>query len=153
MSNLRKLTCSPEQSRKLVDLGITCPSILVHVCLRADECEGSYNDPGAWKIEVYDIINPPFNGTLPAWTKAELDALITSRFEKPDFYPGRGNDQSLHRVSNPWEYPVFTPGKSLTFKNGAEASAFALIWLLENKKITPADCMAFHFHAFGLKHI
>lgn len=76
----------------------------------------------------------PFE-TLPAWTKEELDAMIGPEFSKPDFW----KPEKLGKEQDPESYPVYYPDKMRIFKKGAEASADALIFLLQNKHVRAYD--------------
>lgn len=75
------------------------------------------------------------DGTLPAWTKEELDAMIGPEFPKPDLW----RPDKLGKEQDPESYPVYYADKMRIFKRGAEASADALIFLLQNKHVRAYD--------------
>lgn len=129
MNKISILTCLPAQSAKLVELGIQPRSIFWHhLTGPADAVE--------WKTQqlLRPVLGPE---QVPAWTKAELDAMIGPKFAKPDLW-----DQAKQReqsAMDPNTYPVFFLHGCEIFENGAQASARGLIWLLQNEFINPAD--------------
>lgn len=74
---------------------------------------------------------------VPAWTKAELDAMIGPNYAKPDLWEEM--KQREKAATDPNTYPVFFLQGCSVFENGAQASAHGLIWLLQNDYINPAD--------------
>lgn len=105
MTYFTKIVCSQAQADELIELGISTVSIF------------------------------SLEGLPTVWTKAELDAMIGPKFQKPDLWnPQRLADQSP--TSNPFYYPVFFPKVCMEFQNGAQASAAGLIFLLKEQIIT-----------------
>lgn len=127
--NIAKLTANPGQCKILQSLGIKAPSFLYHVKL--DEAGEQ------WQAGQYpeDHINRNPTWYCPAWTKEELDAMIGPEFSKPDLWK---NDQ-VGKEQDPESYPVYYPTKMKLFKKGAEASADALIYLLQMKAVRAYD--------------
>jgi hypothetical protein len=128
MNDLYKIVCSPVQAGKLVDLGIFPRSILWQ------RLEGHNGETFSWKVQtlIKPILSPE---CVPAWTKAEIDAMIGPRFAKADLWP----DEKIREKSatDPNQYPVFFLDRVEVFDNGAQASAAGLIWLIQNEFIRP----------------
>lgn len=121
--SLNKLTCNQEQSQKLISLGVAGVSFLTHY--RAG------NRTEVWQTDA----DTKFEEAWPAWTKAELDAMIGPRFEKPDLW----KEQFTSKSHDPNTYPIIKLSGCVIFKNGAEASAAALIFLLEENFLFVAE--------------
>lgn len=121
--NLEKLTASPVQCKILQNLGIKVPSFLCY-----------YFKDG---INAFTAVMVPGTEyeTVPAWTKEELDAMIGPEFSKPDFW----KPDKVSKGQDPESYPVYYLDKVKVFKRGAEASADALIFLLQNKHVHAYD--------------
>lgn len=142
MQQFRRLTCSPEQSKELNTLGLVAqPVIFWH------NFEDDIQESG-WQVSAM-----PFASTdditehmLPAYTKAELDVMIGNRFAKPDLWSAREFNNS--KAQDPETYPLFFQDKMQVFKNGAEASAAALIFLIANKHLKPAEAIDRHKKVF-----
>lgn len=128
--DFKKLTCTKEQGQKLRDLGIVADSAfrygLTMVYFVGDQMEG----------EGYDV---------PAWTKEELDTMLGPGIIKPDFQMPKHNS----KASDPMTYPVYFPNVQKTFKTGAQASACALIYLLEKGTIDAMDASERYFKLFS----
>lgn len=127
--NISQLTASPAQCKILQSLGIKVPSFLYHVKLN--------ETGGEWQAGEYpeEHINRNSAWYCPAWTKEELDAMIGPEFSKPDFW----KPDKVGKEQDPESYPVYYPDKMRIFKKGAEASADALIFLLQNKHVHAYD--------------
>lgn len=125
--NLAKLTANPAQCKILQSLGVKAPAFLCHFKM------GENPDLQNW------IVGPTRSEaafeTLPAWTKEELDAMIGPEYSKPDLW----KPDKLSKGQDPETYPVYYPDKMKVFKKGAEASADALIFLLQNKHVHAYD--------------
>lgn len=129
MKNLNFLTCTPKQAATLLDLGIFPACFLWHILTGPA-------DALTWKVQ--QLLKPKIGPeTVPAWTKAELDVLIGPKFAKPDLW--EEEKQREKAATDPFTYPVFFLHGCEIFENGAQASARALIWLLQNEFIHPAD--------------
>jgi hypothetical protein len=127
MNKLSKLTCTPEESHRLVQLGILQYAFLWHE--RGPE--------GEWDTRQ---MAAPLVGTdfvFPAWTKAELDVMIGPRFAKPDLWTQELRPKS---ATHPHTYPIRLPDRELVFRIGARASATALIYMLTESFLSPDDC-------------
>jgi hypothetical protein len=124
--NLAKLTANPGQCKTLQTLGINVPSLLCHFATGAG--------PDGWVVAPVFSIESFFE-TRPAWTKEELDAMIGPEFSKPDLW----KPDKVGKEQDPESYPVYYPDKMRIFKKGAEASADALIFLLQNKHVRAYD--------------
>lgn len=111
---------SVENAKKLQMLGIECAPFLYW-----EFCEQESGN-SVWEVGVYQA---PDDTLTPAWTKAELDYMIGPGMEKPDLL----HPQRYGKYSNPDSYPLYYANKSQEYKNGAEASATALIFLIENE--------------------
>lgn len=129
--NLEQLTLSQQQSEKLVSLGIKAPAFLWHRKHLSDEGAAALKC-SPWETGLF--LRPvPGPEMLPAWTKAELDAMIGPDLEKPDIYP----THLIGKATDPNTYPIFLPKSLIVFNNGAHASAEALIFLIENQNVDP----------------
>jgi hypothetical protein len=129
MFNLNLLTCSPVQSSRLMALGITPRAFLWH---RLD------GPPDGLKWKTHQLLKPVLGPEqVPAWTKAELDAMIGPQYAKPDLW--EAEKQREKSAMDPNAYPVFFLHGCEVFENGAQASARGLIWLLENEYIKSTD--------------
>ena len=146
MNRLEQLTAKPETCEKLVTLGIVPEAIIWHLFeedeVKIKEAEDAGKDISDEDFGKWDacLLNEPVyvpEYKVPAWTKAEIDAMIGPNIPKPDlFTPDQlGNSKTLIAET----YPVIFPDKMLVYDNGAEASAQALIWLIKNKYVTIAD--------------
>lgn len=124
--NLAKLTANPGQCKILQSLGIKAPAFLCHY-KNGSNPEHWYVAPSEPPAAAYE--------TLPAWTKEELDAMIGPEFSKPDLW----KPDKIGKEQDPESYPVYYPDKMRIFKKGAEASADALIFLLQNKHVRAYD--------------
>jgi hypothetical protein len=122
--NLARLTNNVEQARELLNLGVNGFSILRH-----------YFSGGLWFTAPMGINANDYTEVLPAWTKAELDAMIGPRFQKPDLW----NDERLTKAQNPNTYPIFTGTACYIYDNGAVASAAGLIMLLQQEFLNPNE--------------
>jgi hypothetical protein len=122
--NISQLTASPAQAKILQNLGINVPAFLLH-----------YKTQSLPEVWVISFFRQNTEQTLPAWTKEEIDAMIGPEFSKPDLW----KPDKLGKEQDPESYPVYYPDKMRIFKKGAEASADALIFLLQNKHVRAYD--------------
>jgi hypothetical protein len=99
MVHFSKLVCTMEQADNLIKLGIEPISILF------------------------------LEGLPLVWTKAELDAMIGPKWQKPDLW--NTAKMAEKTATNPNYYPVFFPDVCMDFQNGAQAAAAGLIYLLK----------------------
>lgn len=131
MNNLEQLTASRKYCNGLFLLGITPISFLWWIV----EKEGENIT-----YEVAPVLNPsPGPTCLPAWTKTEIDVMIGPEFSpKPDLFTKQQLGNA--KLMKPESYPVYTPQKMQVFDNGADASAFSLIYLIEGGLLKPGDC-------------
>jgi hypothetical protein len=123
--NIAQLTANPGQAKILQSLGINAPAFLLHY--------KTSDNPERWAVSFSKPVET--YETLPAWTKEELDAMIGPEFSKPDLW----KPEKLGKEQDPESYPVYYPNKMRIFKKGAEASADALIFLLQNKHVRALD--------------
>lgn len=129
MNSLNRLTCLPNQSAKLLDLGIF-PACFLWQILQGPA------DNLRWRVQ--QLASPKLGPEqVPAWTKAELDVFIGPKYAKPDLW--QEDKQREKAATDPFTYPVFFLHGCEIFENGAHASARGLIWLLENEFVTAAD--------------
>lgn len=119
---LKNITCTPLQAAQLIDLGIE-----VECLFYVDE-----------HLNYYESEKFPETSeeASAVFTMEELNVMIGGDFPKPDLWP----KTRISKATDPISYPVFLPEKAHVFKNGAEASAFGLIYLLENGFLKPEDC-------------
>lgn len=131
MNRLEQLTATPQTCERLVNLGINPVAIIWHLF---EEDEKAPEQPGKWDTCLLNepVYVPEFK--IPAWTKAEIDAMIGNDFPKPDFFTKEQFGQS--ETLDPLHYPLVFPETMKIYTNGAEASAIALTWLIEKKHIT-----------------
>lgn len=122
--DIAKLTASPAQAKILQGLGITVPAFLLHFKVGTE-----------WLTMQTPTERMDPDGTLPAWTKEELDAMIGPEYSKPDLW----KPDKVGPKQDPESYPVYYPDKMRVFKRGAEASADALIFLIQNKHVRAYD--------------
>jgi hypothetical protein len=125
--DFKKLVCTLEQAEKLMELGIGASS---HFAYLGREVMPAFN------IE---------DGDAPAWTKEEIDTMLGPGIIKPDFQTPKHNS----KASDPLTYPVYFPNVQKTFKTGAQASACALIYLLEKGTINPEDAVERYYKIFS----
>lgn len=129
MKPLHFLTCSPQQSARLLELGIYPRAFLWHLLTGpADNVQ--------WKVQqlLKPVVSPE---QVPAWTKHELDIFIGPRFAKPDLW--KDENPRAESATDPNTFPVFFLHGCEIFENGAQASARGLVWLLENDFINAED--------------
>lgn len=131
MRNIQDLTCTPSQSEQLVKLGIEPEAYFWHERIRLGY--GIKEIADKWETAQWRTPDPL--RLLPAWTKEELDAMIGPERQKPDLY--RPHLVTIH--TNPNLYPVYFPNKLIEFNRGAQASAEALIYLLQKEVVIAAD--------------
>lgn len=144
MNNLEQLTASRNYCDGLFLLGISPVSFLWWVESEETQNERKVIEEGLTPkhitYEVAPVINPsPGPMCLPAWTKTEIDVMIGPDFSpKPDLFTQQqiGNSKML----KPESYPVYTMQKMQVFENGADASAFALIYLIEGGLLKASEC-------------
>jgi hypothetical protein len=134
---INQLTATPHQCQKLIKLGITAPSA---VFWHAHEEDGTQpnNDDGSpamrWGTAMY--LQPKISETMvPAWTKEELDLMIGPDWPKPDIW----ETKAITGATDPLTYPIAYPDKMVVFKTGSQASADALLTLLEKGKVDPVE--------------
>lgn len=132
MNNLEQLTASRNTCQKLFTLGILPSAFLWWL----PEENSKPEEP---TFEVCPVLNPlPNPECLPAWTKAELDAMIGPAFSpKPDLFTKE--QLGGYKLAKPESYPVYFVEKMQVFENGAEASGAALVYLMEGGHITAAS--------------
>ena len=131
MNRLEQLTASPKTCERLVNLGVIPLAIIWHLFEEDDKGVGQW-DTCLLNEPVYV---PEFK--IPAWTKAEIDAMIGPDFPKPDFFTRE--QFGLSKTLDPLTYPVIFPETMQVYQNGAEASANGLAWLIEKKHIKIED--------------
>lgn len=129
MKNINLLTCTPQQSAKLLELGIN------PFCFFWHRLTGPA-DSVKWVTQQL-FRSEPGPEVVPAWTKHELDVLIGPKYAKPDLW--NEAKQREKSAMDPNTFPVFFLHGCEVFENGAQASARGLIWLLENEFINPAE--------------
>jgi hypothetical protein len=142
MNKLEQLTASREICNSLVELGIEEIAVLWHHrrAINPDEL-------GEWRVGYLTDPEPFIELCIPAWTKAELDAMIGANRPKPDLFTDRELGLTVAETEdtpykfNKDQYPIFMPDMVKIFTSGAEASAFVLIKLLEAGKLKPEDCI------------
>lgn len=145
MNHLEQLTANRKQCDQLIKLGITSPAFLFWLEDLATTDQDRKD--GKIKYEVCPVENPePGPDCVPAWTKAELDSMIGPELTKPDLFT---KDQlgSL-KMQKAESYPIHYIETMKVFFNGAEASADALIYLIENGHIKAADAVYRHSKIF-----
>lgn len=135
MNNLEQLTANREFAKKLIELGITPKAFFWHL-REYDEAKGE-----SWDCCILNSPEYVAGVKIPAWTKAEIDVMLGPDFLKPDLY----DDDEVKAVSGarPFDrdkYPVFMPTNLYETKNGADASAKALIFFIENGNVDPNKC-------------
>lgn len=132
MNNLEQLTASKNLCEQLVELGINPVSFLWH---SVEIVEGKKDEEGnpLFANDVCLLVEPEYKEgeNIPAWTKAELDVMIGPVYAKVDLLTDEETTKNMDR----YQYAVFFVNKMMLFKNGAEATAHGLIFLLQNKMI------------------
>lgn len=138
MNNLEQLTASRNYCDNLQKLGILPIAFLWWII--DDQAATTEGEKTVLKYEVAPVVNPsPGAECLPAWTKTELDVMIGPEFSpKPDLFTRQQLGNS--KLMKPESYPVYTPQKMQVFPNGADASAFSLIYLIEEGLLKVAEC-------------
>lgn len=109
MNKLSKIVCTPEQSQRLVELGVVPLSALY------------FN----YKTETEYLIGPESKKAikvLPAWTKYELEVMLGPAMPKADF-----------EHVKPFSFKVQNKQWTRYYQNGAEAAAAGLIYLIEEE--------------------
>ncbi len=128
---LTQLTATPAQCMSLLELGINAPSFLHHV--------GMDKNFSRYETKAVDLTDHcGYIPISPAWTKAELDVMIGPEFSKPDLM----KPEMVIKEDDETTYPVYYMEKMMGFKNGAQASADALIYLLQKKAVRANDANA-----------
>lgn len=144
MSNLSKITASREICNKLVEQGIYEEAILWHSRTIREGKELT-----DWSVMPLTDPIPHPECCIPAWTKDELDVMIGPNFSKPqislDRFMGEGE---LARKMDRLIFSIYTAKSQLIFLNGAEASARALLELIEGGLMGPETCMERYFKFF-----
>ena len=74
--------------------------------------------------------------------------MIGPEYSKPDLW----KPEKLGREQDPESYPVYYPDKMRIYKKGAEASADALIFLIQNEHVRANDANQRYTDLF-LKHV
>jgi len=122
---LNNLVASAKNCRNLQLLGIDCDAFFHW------ENVGTEETP---ILEVAQYSDPASNPALiPAWTKYELDYMIGNVFQKPELIkPDKAGKFGKLDV-----FPIYAASKVIEFENGADATAFALTWLIENEQLDP----------------
>lgn len=143
MNKLGQLTASLELCNELVDLGVEEIAFLWHTreAIDADNLTD-------WEVKPVQDPTPLPDTCVPAWTKAELEAMIGPNLQKPDLFTDKelaltiaGEKKDTPYPYKRFQYPVFMPDMLKVFKNGADAAAFVLKLLIEHKHIKPEDCI------------
>lgn len=122
MHSLEKLTAKHEYCESLITLGVVPVAFLWYLCTGADVWDVQ---AGSWKYTPGVMI--------PAWTKAELDIMIGNAFPKPDLPM---SEEIWRTIRSPHIFTLKYPDKEREFSSGADASAEALVYLIENKVVT-----------------
>lgn len=132
---MEKLMCKPEQSEKLVSLGVL-PECFFWWFLEEDDTD--MNDAGEsplkWRASLMLHASFMEGQCVPAWTKGELDAMTGPFIPKTDMFTK--SEFGTSRTIDAETYPIFSPSAMTTYTNGAEAAAWFLIWAIENKHVT-----------------
>jgi hypothetical protein len=151
--NYDKLTCTREQADELQKLGILSNAFLWWVWEDVPEfiaAEGKEPEPTGQKIRTWNVIPlgeaPYHEGYLPAWTKHEIDTMIGPGWPKPDFF----EPMRVSKATNPLGYPIYQASKMLSFDNGAQASAYALIEIMKMGKIDPVKASERYYAVFKI---
>ena len=131
------LTATPEQCRRLIAAGITAPAAVFWHCLEEDTTKPNNADGSPmmhWTTAMY--LTPKISDTMvPAWTKEELDLMIGPGWPKPDIW----ETKDITGATDPLTYPIHYPDRLVVFKTGAQASADALLTLIEKEKVDPKE--------------
>jgi len=154
MNRLEQLTANPDKCDELVALGIIPKAIiwwLREIDQEAIDKAAKAGKPLDYTPMHWDacLLEDPMHisgSCIPAWTKAELDVMIGPELPKPDLYTAEKLGNS--RVQDAETYPIFFPTKLEVYTNGAQASAVALKWLIENKIIDVDGCNHRYFKVF-----
>lgn len=115
-----KLICTPEQSLRLVQLGVIKACMFAYEKVSVKDCPDTWEFIGEWMGDENNI---------PAWTMEELAAGIGSGFWKPDLFGT--NDYTSN--ANMMQYALYLNDRKLHFTNGAQAYAQQLIHMIENR--------------------
>lgn len=115
-----KLICTPEQSLRLVQLGVVKACMFAYEKVSVKDCPDTWEFIGEWMGDESNI---------PAWTMEELAAGIGSGFIKPDLL----GELSYSPNANMMNYVLYLVEKGITFTNGAQAYAQQLIHMIENR--------------------
>lgn len=146
MNRLEQLTANRSLCEHLVEMGILPTAIIWHLAeddqeaIAAAELAGNELEETPVKWDTCLLQDPePFPGVcVPAWTKAELDVMIGPLYPKPDLFTQKELGQSKTQEAE--TYPLFMPNKMVVCEVGADASAQALIFLLEQELLTVDTC-------------
>lgn len=161
---INKMVATQQQCEALIDMGITATPVLFYHKRSGLYHASPDNYLDADFVENYEDQVVARTESVPAYTKAELDAMIGPNLPKPDLWTDKEflnsgkniEDEEVEenfkkkRAQERESYPVFYPEKLLVYKNGAEASAEVLLFLLKNDHIKPKDANARHKKIFAL---
>lgn len=139
MQNLEYLTASRLFCERLFKMGVGPHAFFYHTVEDDHTMPEDKEGNPILKYEVCMLLNPKpksgIYGTIPAWTKQEIDVMIGPGWPKPDVI----ESDKIGKFGDPKVYVVYMLNRMETFKNGADASAFVLLHLLENEVISISE--------------
>lgn len=132
-----QITATPEQCRRLIAAGITAPAAVFWHNMEEDHSQPSNADGSPFmRWDTAMFLQPKISATMvPAWTKEELDLMIGPGWPKPDIWELK----DVTGATDPLTYPIHYPDRMVVFKTGAQASADALLTLIEKGKVDPKE--------------
>jgi hypothetical protein len=123
--------CTSEQAQQLIELGIM-PAAFFCFELQTGVPEGGNGEVEQWEFAGEYFDQEP---AIPAWTKEEICIMIGGYFVKPDM----PDNQEWTANRNMLHYLLHFPDSSKAYRNGAQACAAYLIFLLQHDHITAAQ--------------
>lgn len=125
--NSEFLVCSVEQTQQLMGLGILPVACMCYEWLgdtmEVRPANGAYEFSGEYVGQ---------EAAIPAWTYEELLVLIGPDYWKPDLF---GKNEWTDNI-NMMQFALVLPTVRKDYKNGAQAMAELLAYLLLKKEIT-----------------
>lgn len=132
-TDLKKIVCTRETAAKLVALGISQAAVFHWHDVYAQDIEFFESTEQMWEPGL--VFGVEEQKALPAWTYEELRIMIGIHFPSADLPEPRPNPMPGEQQ----RFYNYFPGRATNHESGAEANAEYLLWLLENKFISPAD--------------
>lgn len=151
MENLERIVASRAHCIKLMEFGINPRAFLWHTVEEDHTFPNDEEGNPVLKYEVCLLLNPEprltIYGTIPAWTKAEIDAMIGPGLPKADFYDPEDLSRTTKEIKE-LMFPIYYPEKCVEMTSGADASAEILIYFIQKGNVSPVEASERHKKLF-----